>query len=332
MNDSSHDKLMSVLNAAEQSQFGDAYVPTGDIELPILSEVVASYGVDEILQGVIARFDRLRAMEVEYHQHTRSFDWSEHSIPFGRYHFGFSGCKRFLAQSNAGNREAFVYPHVVWAWNGRIQQTLDPEDSCAYIESDFMDFIKRDLYTMTVSIPTSLDSETHARQRGDPAQVWKQWLLDKSREWVVLPQMEMVDGAACHVLRSQDRGKLWIDPSIDYAVRFRESHRHLRSLTIDEWPLSSRCAFRDYRCIDGIWLPWRVEVVRYVDDPAFDTIFGQPASASIYVVEQMSINESVSDQLFTLSLTPGTIVRDKVNRLFYRIGDSGEQIKLGDWE
>jgi hypothetical protein len=45
----------------------------------------------------------------------------------------------------------------------------------------------------------------------------------------------------------------------------------------------------------------------------------------------MAVNVDVSDELFTLQFSPGTVVRDQAHKRFYQLGDNNEEIKLGDW-
>ena len=241
--------------------------------------------------------------------------------------------KRFKAQSNAAVYEPFFYPDVVWAWDGQVQRTHNPRNQNGYVESEFEQFSDLDLYLGKVRIPLRRDEPNVAARRPTCVPPWEYTLNDDALDWEALPQLEVVDGAACHVLQSNRQEKIWIDAEIGFGIRFREFCRRLRDASSEKWPVSGQSAFRDYRLAGGeIWLPWRIEVVTYVTDPAFDLTYGLPASSSVYEVQRIAINAEVPDSLFSLQFPPGTVVRDKANRKFYRLGDQGEEIKLGDWE
>jgi hypothetical protein len=147
----------------------------------------------------------------------------------------------------------------------------------------------------------------------------------------VLPQLELVDGAHCHVVKVGTQQKIWIDPMIGFAVRFCEFYRW--SPIPLKLVLSYQCVQRDFRCHrDDIWLPWRLEYLSFEANRAGFMSSGIRSRFSIDEVQKLAVNGDVSDNLFNMQYPHGTTVCDSVNRKFYRIGDNGEEIKLGDWE
>ena len=329
--------MSNVVKSLESSCETQSSYPGGGelglILLPTPVNTTASLISDELRAGLLGRYERLRALEIEYTQNTRSFDGDELRIPCGQHHFAFLDNKRFKAQSNAALREPFFYPDVVWAWDGQVQRTHNPRNQSGYVESEFEQFSDLDLYLGNVGIPLGRDQPNVAARRPTRIPPWEYTLNDDSLDWEVLPKLEVVDGAACHVLQSNRKEKIWIDPEIGFGIRRREFYRRLRDALREKWPVSGQSAFRDYRLAGGeIWLPWRIEVVTYVTDPAIDLAYERPAFSSVYEVQRIAINAEVPDRLFSLQFPPETVVRDKANRKFYQLGDQGDEIKLGDWE
>jgi hypothetical protein len=291
--------------------------------MPLPTDQPAHLTLDQLREGFCHRYDDLWALEVEHSDDTRIFDGDEETIPFGKCHFAFSGEQRYKAQSGPCLGDSFIFPHYVWAWNGQSQQVYVPEYKNAYLEAQKNSWTDSDVYLETAGIPVGSHAEEWARFRGTCCIPWIYYFLNESElRWEVASRLEIVDGAACHVVQSGDK-RFWIDPEIGFGVRFRETYRRISIVPFKARRPLNRCALLDYRHVGNrIWLPWRLEVSCY-------SMFGQLAWESLREVEALSINEDVPGSLFYSQFPPGTVVRDSVQKRFYRIDEQGNQVDIG---
>jgi hypothetical protein len=312
--------LVSAENADKNAD-RSGEVLAGHIAVPEPTNAPAKLTFSELRDALRHRYDDLTALEIEYVFDVKSFDGDLDRVPNGYEHFAFSADKRFKAQSGTHDGKE-VYPHAIWAWNGEIQQSLHPIDEQAYIEAEKQDWLDSDMYLSNAGIPVeSLDAEWN-RVKQSCCRPWVHHLFDGRWHWEVMPKLEIVDGCHCHLLVANGRLRVWVDADLGFAIRFLE------------WPDLARSAFRDFRRIgNAMWLPWRTETVQYTrahSSPG-PSESNQPAYTAVHEIQRMAVNADVSDELFTLQFSAGTVVRDQAHKRFYQIGDNNEEIKLGDW-
>ena len=188
------------------------------------------------------------------------------------------------------------------------------------------DFIDTDPYMASLAIPVR-DSD---RSRVSKTDWFLPYALDVPElEWKVSPKLEIADGAECHVLESKYRQRIWVDPKIGYAIRFRERDAPIKDKSADQWPLGERHAFGSYRKFTGeIWLPERIVAVGYADTTVPENLWNRVSRRSTLQVTKLAVNDNVPDSLFTMSFPPGTFVMDEVHNRNYRIGKSNEELDV----
>lgn len=118
---------------------------------------------------------------------------------------------------------------------------------------------------------------------------------------------ELIHGCACLVLEKAGHDKVWLDVEKGYAVRRRER------CNPDTGTLVARVDCFDFRCYhsDGaiIWLPWRIETVRF-NQPADGVAASGKYTTDVTQVTALTVND-VSDDVFVFIPPPGTLIQDR---------------------
>ncbi len=285
------------------------------LPLPIATTKSAVLTFDELRAGIRQHYTALWALEVEYEQFTVGGE-----IPSMNYHFAFKGEKRFRKQTDVEGR---VYG---LAYDGGVLQVYQPEFSAAMvvIRKDKDRFADVDAYVDALGIPISDFDRANAS-----------WLpklmpyaLDAPQlQWTVHPTLDVVDGAECHVLVSSDRQRIWVDPAIGFAMRFREQYEPVKNLPEHEWPLLVRYFYSQFeRTAAGVHLPSKNEIVAYHSSSSPRSVWNQPKFYTVHNVRRLAVGREVHDDLFSFELPPGTEVLDEVRDRFYRVGAFGEEL------
>jgi hypothetical protein len=122
--------------------------------------------------------------------------------------------------------------------------------------------------------------------------------------WRILPHQVRIDNIWCYVLERPGVDKLWLDPSIGFALRRRERYSGRPAVTFAHYELS------DYReAAPGIFLPWMLR--RRVFNPRLISKDGLPSMTfeSVCRVIRTEVNH-VQPQLFRFTPPPGTLIKD----------------------
>ncbi|HEX4415110.1 MAG TPA: hypothetical protein VH107_15845, partial [Lacipirellulaceae bacterium] len=225
--------------------------------LAIPTDMPAILSAAQVVAGIRKRFDQLWALEVEDEFLTESFEDNDRLVPFGRHHYAFSGCKRLNSQSGQFVENGpCLFPCGVWAWNGSLQQNLQAFDQCAYLSAKKYDWVDKSFYLSNAGIPVGSLDEEIKRLKNSCMRTWVIELFDSRRRWKVLSNLEIVDGAHCHVLVDGGQYKMWIDPSLGFAARLFEIYLHAAASKAER-PLLNRVVYRDFRHMhDDFWAPW----------------------------------------------------------------------------
>lgn len=304
--------------------------PSSQLIPLMLADGPAKLNAAQILAGMRHRFDRLAAFEVECDFVQKSFQGDDKLVPFGRSHYAFSGHKRFSSQSGQHlENSPCIFPHAVSAWNGTVQQRYQTFDKSAYLEAEKDDWVDFSFYLNNAAIPIGSVDEEIARLRPSCQRTYIFELFEPRRSWKVLPELEIVDDAICHVLLDSDQLKLWIDPELGFAVRLLEYS--WGKIVNGRRQILSRTEFRDFRSTRGdFYASFQINMAGYDRMRNVESPSGELFSISNYNVRKVAANSDVDDELFTLKYPLGTVVRDKADQRFYRVGDNDEQITLGD--
>ncbi|HVC99371.1 MAG TPA: hypothetical protein VND64_37240 [Pirellulales bacterium] len=299
--------------------------------LPQPADTPATLSFEQIRNAIRARHATIKAMEVEY-EFTTDVQYRDpmlrEPVPRIVQHFAFKGEKRFssLSAPPRGDVNGPLAVDLALTFDGAVAQRYFPRGGEGSLDTHKEMSIDADNYVAMLAIPLT-DSQRSLASESDE---FLPFALDRAEaEWRVAPNLEIVDGARCHVLVSKHRQRIWVDPSIGFAMRFRELHQRVGGRPVDQWPLMSREAFRAYRDVqDEIWLPQRVETIDFVSARAPENLWNRELARKLLTVTKLAVNEQVADSLFKLSFPTGTLVNDHVHHRAYRIGNANEEIEL----
>lgn len=283
----------------------------------------ASLGLSQLREGLGQWYAALQAIEVEYESATRVLlgdpqgaEFAPHSL----HHFAFKRDKRF--KCSALGRKWLGLPETTAAFDGARHQTYRSSSRTASIESRKQAFIDQDGYSSELAIPLN-DDDLAQRSQSDYYLPFA--CARDDLDWRVADPLEAVEGALCHVLASPAGQRIWIDPTIGYAMRFRESMRRQCGMSANGEPVPTRQAFYNYHLAGGNWMPWRVERV----SPAATINCSNGVIVHVsYRVSRLAVNDDVHDHIFAISFPRGTLVNDHIRESVYRVGPSGREINL----
>lgn len=346
--------FVPAIESVDESHDGPRQAPTGEIALPTLTELPATLTAEELRTCFRRRYDHLKALDIEYIFNAHSFEGDLDIVPYGQMHFAFSGEKRLKLQSGGGRSYPstlpaqadgthyfpYKYPHDAWCWNGEIQQDFHSGGSSSHVNASKNDWVDSDIYLSNAGIPIgTFDDQGAACQGSCYSRSWTLEVIDQSQDWEVLPRLEFINGAACHVLQSKSRyvKRLWIDPKIDFGVRFKDqcsrplrSRLRIQNMPHTKWPVLHRTAIRDYRLVGGrVWLPWRLESVQYMNRHSIRSL-GRPTNACVWEVQHLAINEEVPESRFKLQFPTGATVMDAVRKRIFKVGEDGTETMVND--
>ena len=283
--------------------------------LPTPTDKPATLTFVQLREGVKQHYKELWALEVEYELIPKGI-----GPPRLKCHYATKGEKRLRYQTQADGR-----PYAQ-AYDGDVFQVHQPDGKAALIEKQKHSFVDRDAYFDALGIPVSDFDRANVSWL---PKVFPHALDVRELKWTVQPTLEMVDGAECHVLASGERQRLWIDPEIGFAMRFRERYQHVEGLPEAEWPLLARYFYREFdKTQAGVWLPKKDEIVRYVSARSPRSKWNQTKGYEVQKVTRLSVGHQVKDSVFRFEFPPGTEVTDHVHDRFYRIGESGEEFDM----
>ncbi|MGO9115327.1 MAG: hypothetical protein ACLP9L_39445, partial [Thermoguttaceae bacterium] len=239
-------------------------------------------------------------------------------IPRSTHHFAFKGECRFCSGSfpPADEPSGPLQPEMTLAFNGDASRKYRPAEMQGFIQKDKDHFVDLDAYMNALAVPIS-DKDRSVASMTD---YFLPYALDRAKlGWKVCPKLEMVDGAECHVLESKDRHRIWVDPQLGYAMRFREIYWAAKDRPISQYPLWMRDEFGSYRQLaDGMWLPQRIMSEQHPTACSAENRCNRVGFRNLLQVSKLAINEQVPDTRFTISFPPGTLVADTINNRVYR--------------
>jgi hypothetical protein len=130
----------------------------------------------------------------------------------------------------------------------------------------------------------------------------------------VLPTIQDVDGAPCHVVTS-GCDTLWIDPAHGFCIR-RRVWFHMKKAA--EPPvLGYVYANQNFRQFDqAIWLPQRCCRIDFAGPQEPNDTQGTLTAIHTVLAKSIDVNK-VADAIFDLQFPPGTAVQDLVNNKSY---------------
>ena len=304
--------------------------PSPAFALPQPTEKPPTLTFEQLRNGVRQYYQAIRALEVELERTSEvaSFDPDfGRVIPRSRHRFAFKGEKRMASHSGPpqGQPDGPLTLESTVVFTGDASRQYRPASGSGIIQRAKMQTVDINPYMFALAIPV----RDRDRDLASESVYHLPYALEHAKlDWRVNPKLETVDGAECHVVsESNTKQRIWIDPKIGYAMRFRERHWPVKDTPTSQWPLGQHIALGGYRqLVDGVWLPERIETVQFASEPQI--LWNLVSHHSTLRVTKLAINEQVPESLFTLSFPPGTLVHDEVRNRDYRIGESNEELDL----
>lgn len=141
--------------------------------------------------------------------------------------------------------------------------------------------------------------------------------------YTVLPTLERVDGARCHVVTS-GVDTFWLDPANGFCVRRRVQFR--QSDLTDPGCLSYIQICKDFKEADnGIFLPTVCQRYSYATQSEPKDTWGRLSKIVTLSVKELKVNAN-SDAQFDLSFPPGTQVNDLILNRAYLMPNGEENL------
>ena len=287
-------------------------VRAADFALPSPVETTrqATMEASDLKRKIKQMYDALHAVHVRYVQETSDKSPSSQRIPRMSFNYAYKGEKRLKGQAEPdGNYHTFVF-------TGDVQQLHDKNLNQVTISKRKELHADIDAYIYVLGIPMQ-ESE---RATAPESSYFLPFCLDNG-DWRVLPMLQLVDGQECHVLESGNGLRLWVDSDLG-VIRYREIFQQIKDRDPAEWPIFARHYFtRHVECGDGIRLPMLVKVDAFNSARAPEQNWGKISYQTVMNVEEIRVNDDVSDDLFILKLTDSTEVMDTINNRMSKIGD-----------
>ena len=288
------------------------------LPLPTPTSKRAKLTFERLREGIKKYYKELWALEVEYEQTQYGTP-----VPWAGHRFAMKGEKRFCNQTGLGSHD---YEYGL-AYDGDACQCYQPQLRSAFIEKKKDGYVDLDAYARDLGIPVSDDDR--ASVSGTPNLLLPYVLDMRGMRWSVKPRLDVVDGAECHVLVCTGGAmrRLWIDPAIGYAMRFREDYQFVPGLPAAQLPLLTRYLFSDFQKTEaGVWMPKRIQALDFATSASPRSMWNRPSRSAVVRVKKVAVGNSVQDSVFRFQFPRGTEVRDTVHGRYYRIGKSGEEL------
>ncbi len=110
--------------------------------------------------------------------------------------------------------------------------------------------------------------------------------------------LERVGGSWCYVIERPPVDRIWLDPSVGFAMRRREWRP-------EGFPTATTYELSDYReALPEVWLPWKIR------RSAIDPHSGSSDRSTSVEVRRIEVNADVDAGRFELAPGPGTLVYD----------------------
>jgi len=302
--------------------------PPRDLTLPAEIDKPSVLTFEELRDGIRRRYADIQGLEVEYVQTIRPINLDIQVVPACSCHFALKGEKRLRSTAEIADGKQSASGASIYAFDESSVQEYLPGSSRGRIKDPIEKptIIDQDPYAHALAIPLS-DLERASVASTDYLLPYALDVIDSG--WKVQPKLSLVDGAECHVLESRFKQRIWVDPTIGFAIRFREIYQRIKGRPANEWPLQSRREFRDFQKMSAaVWLPRNISIESFNSAKQPEDRWNQPSFYLFHRVSKLALNDEVSDSLFTIRFPVGTVVRDRLHDRYYRIGSANEELDI----
>ncbi|HUE15134.1 MAG TPA: hypothetical protein VMR25_13270 [Planctomycetaceae bacterium] len=203
-------------------------------------------------------------------------------------------------------RKARRTPEFVYAFNGAQMRSLEPFRAVGHIHPAKLDAVDAQhmWYFDSLSMPTGPRA---------PQQMKSVWYVPTALQatsiYHVLPTLQEVDGAKCHVVTS-GFDTIWIDVAHGFCIR-RRVWFQMRNVA-DAPVLAYVYVNQDFRQFDeAIWLPQHCYRIDFAGAQEPKNTQGTLTEIHTVVAKTIDVN-SVADETFDLQFPPGTAVQDLI--------------------
>src|SRR5262249_45309928 len=133
---------------------------------------------------------------------------------------------------------------------------------------------------------------------------WLPEVIEKNPKiYVVLPELEVVDGRSCHVIEYPKFDKVWIDAERGFAVVRRET------CWAEDYPLRRRITNLDHRfhAVPGLWLPQKQVHEQFCSPRDVKEHWGKVSHTRTHAVKSIDF-EKIDDAMLEVKVPDGSLV------------------------
>lgn len=279
----------------------------------------ATHSVAELRQGLRSLRNSISALEISLHK-TVHYVQPEEKTKTRQLCYAFLGLRQYLEDADV-LPDGSLTNHNVYVFNGEETRRLTKTDQTADRVAVRSRHLPQEvlMYLQTVPVFAGPDAVEHGPHEDVAA-----LLFDYEALCQVLPTLETVDGAPCHVVVCPLGFLFWIEVK-DHACNLRRmvefrmegnqnalvlnrllEHQDFRPVGAgQEWPFKSRETYFADVLPDG---------TRYQDE----SLFSDRYLTREYIVTDLKRNSNITESRFQLSYPPETLVMDMIRQRYYR--------------
>ncbi|WP_339676776.1 hypothetical protein [uncultured Gimesia sp.] len=287
----------------------------------------ATHSVPQLRQGLLSLRNSITTLEISFLK-TVVFEQPDAKIKTRQLHYAFQGLRQYLEDADV-LPDGSLTSHNVNVYDGKegrqLSKTLKEASQGLYKPQFLAQEVQMYLQNIPVFVgPCAAGHEPHE----DVAAL----LFDYEALCRVLPTLETVDGAPCHVVVCPLGFLFWIEVK-DHTCNLRRvaefrmegeqnalvlnrilAHHDFRQIGAGlEWPFKTRETYFEDVLPDG---------TRYQDD----SLFSDRYLTKEYTVTDLKRNNSIAAGLFQLSFPPDTLVADLIQQRYYRNPDDPQDL------
>lgn len=291
------------------------------------TDLPATHAVPELRQGLLSLRKSITTLEISLLK-TVTFVQPEAKTQTRQLHYAFQGLRQYLEDADV-LPDGSLTSHNVNVYDGKegrqFSKTLKEGSRGIYKPQNLAQEVQSYLKNIPVFAgPCAAEHEPH----DDVAAL----LFDYEALCQVLPTLETVDGAPCHVVVCPLGFLFWIEVkdhtcNLRRVVEFRMEgeqnalvlnrilvHQDFRPVGEGlEWPFKTRETYFEDVMPDG---------TRYHDD----SLFSDRYLTKEYTVTDLKRNNSIAAGLFQLSFPPDTLIADLIQQRYYRNPDDPQDL------
>lgn len=276
------------------------------IDEALLAKEIPSWSSSQIVAQILRRDEQLYAISLEYRDVNRYA--SHYSAPGEYLHRVISakGPNLFKRDNGHGHddmhladdpfRKTIIYGDGGWRLLSHLNRFIKegavssnglapsaPADEFIFRALSwwpFTDWTPPEIHGRTISLDT----------------------LFKNNEYQLRKAIDVVDGKSCLVFEIPMVDVFWLDATMPSRILRRDVYNTTTGA------VATRFEFHDYKHYPpDIWLPGSIRNVQFDSDAHSAELRGRRVIDAEFLLSNVTLNENVADEMFTLNFPPGTV-------------------------